>query len=84
MSQSKTSYHFEITNSEEIIHVFATIMSHSHDETLMDLWCPEEPRLNQRITTMHSDIPQAIETMLFNNLNQIMPAGSYSIRYLSY
>lgn len=84
MNQTKTSYHFKITTSEEIIHVFATVMSHADEETLLDLWCPEEPRLNQRITTMRSGIPQALETMLCENLNQIMPAGSYSIRYLSY
>lgn len=84
MNQTKTSYHFKITTSEEIIHVFATVMSHADEETLLDLWCPEEPRLNQRITATCASIPQSIETMLYENLNQIMPAGSYSIRYLLY
>ena len=84
MSKPQTSYHFKITTSERIMHVFGTVMSHSDEGVHIDLWCPEEPRLNQRITTTNADIPQAIETLLLENLKQMIPTENYSIQYLSY
>ena len=79
------SYHFKITTSDEIMEVFGTIMSHTPEGYVLDLWCPEEPRLNHRITLTTTDIPQAIEALLQNDLETILPLGSrFLIRYLSY
>ena len=64
IKMSQTSYHFEITTSERIIHVFGTIMSHSDEGVLIDLWCPEEPCLTQRINISKQDIGGAIEALL--------------------
>lgn len=79
-----TSYHFKITTSDAILEVFGTVMFRASDGIVLDLWCPEEPRLNQRITTTNADIPQAIETLLQENLKQMIPTENYSIQYLSY
>lgn len=48
MCTMATSYHYEIITSERIMHVFGTVMSHSDESVLMDLWCPEEPCLTQK------------------------------------
>ena len=56
-----TSYHFKITSSERIMHVFGTVMSRSDEGTWVDIWCPEEPSLTQRIRVSHQDIQDAIE-----------------------
>lgn len=84
MSQLKTSYHFKITTSDAILEVFGTVMYRISEGVVLDLWCPEEPRLNQRTTTTNTDIPQVIETLLRESLNQMMSVENYSIRYLSY
>lgn len=70
MDQFKSSYHFEITTSEKTMEVFGTVMSRTPESVVLDLWCPEEPRLNQKITTTIDDIPKTVETLLRKNLEQ--------------
>lgn len=50
MKRSKYLYHFEMLTTDEIYHVFATIMSHTATATIIDLWCPENQLLNKRFT----------------------------------
>ena len=64
MSKPQTSYHFKITSSERIMHVFGTVMSHSDEGVHIDLWCPEEPCLTQRIIVTQQDIGGVIEALL--------------------
>ena len=59
-----TSYHFEITTSKRAMHVFGTVMSHSDEGTWVDIWCPEEPSLTQRIRVSHQDIWGAVEVLV--------------------
>ncbi len=67
MDQFKSSYHFEITTSEKTMEVFGTVMSRTPESVVLDLWCPEEPRLNQKITTTIESIPKTVETLIHNN-----------------
>ena len=80
-----TSYHFEIITSNEIMEVFGTVMSRTPEGIVLDIWCPEEPRLNYRITTTKANIPKMMEALLGEDLERILPADScFSILYLSY
>lgn len=85
MCTISTSYHFKITTSNEIMEVFGTVMSRTAEGVVLDIWCPEEPRLNHRITTATTDIPKEVETLLREDLEKTLPSGRcFSIRYLSY
>lgn len=85
MNTSTTSYHFKIITSDEIMEVFGTVMSRTPESIVLDLWCPEEPRLNQRITTTNSNIPETVENLLRKEIEQFMPKGNgFSIQYLAY
>mgnify|MGYP007069834246 CR=1 FL=1 len=64
MCTNTTSYHFKITTSERIMHVFGTVMSHSDEGVVMDLWCPEEPCLTQRTIVIQQDMGGAIQVLL--------------------
>lgn len=66
-----TSYNFKITTSERIMYVFGTVMSWSDEGTLVDLWCPEEPCLSQRITVTQEGVLEAIKTLLRERLEQV-------------
>ena len=72
MGPSKSSYRFEIATSEKTLEVFGTVMSRTPEGVVLDLWCPEEPRLNQKITTTIIDIPKAVEYLLHENLEKIL------------
>ena len=73
MSQLRTSsYRFEIATSEKTLEVFGTVMSRTPKGVVLDLWCPEEPRLNQKITTTIEDIPKVVETILHDNLEKCL------------
>lgn len=63
-----TSYNFKITTSERIMYVFGTIMFRTDEGTLIDLWCPEETCLSQRITVAHENIAEAVKTVLRESL----------------
>ena len=85
MSRSKTSYHFEITTSDAIMEVFGTVMSYTPEGIVLDIWCPEEPRLNHRITTKNDNNPQTIEALLHEDLKQMnLTENNYLIHCLSY
>ena len=85
MTNCPTSYHFEITTPDEIMEVFGTVMSHSPEGVVLDLWCPEEPCLNHRITTTGENIPQVVKTLLQDDLAKMLPEkNGFSIRYLPY
>ncbi len=85
MSTITTSYHFEITTSERIMHVFGTVMSHSDESIMIDLWCPEEPRMTQRVNISHQDVRKAIEALLQERMEKtFISEGEFAIRFLSY
>jgi hypothetical protein len=85
MCDSPTSYHFKIITSDEIMEVFGTVMSRSSENIDIDLWCPEEPRLNFKVTLTTANIPQMLEDLLRDNLAAILPSGSsFSLSYLPY
>ena len=80
-----TSYHFEIITSNEIMEVFGTVMSRTPEGIVLDIWCPERPCLNHRITTTKANIPQLMDALLRDNLAAILPSEScFSLRYLPY
>lgn len=70
MGQFKSSYRFEIATAERTLEVFGTVMSRTSEGVMLDLWCPEEPCLNQKITTIIDDIPKTVEALLRENLEQ--------------
>ena len=63
-----TSHNFEIATSERILFIFGTIMFHTDEGTLIDLWCPEEPCLSQRITVDNENIAEAVKAVLRESL----------------
>ena len=63
-----TSYNFKITTSERIMYVFGTIMFRTDEGTLLDLWCPEETCLSQRITVDNENIAEAVKAVLRESL----------------
>lgn len=71
MGLSEAYYNFKITSSERIMYVFGTVMSHSDEGILVDLWCPEEPGLSQRIMIAQEDVLEAIKTMLRERMEQV-------------
>jgi hypothetical protein len=85
MNRSKTSYHFKIIASDVVMEVFGTVMSRTPEGIVLDIWCPEEPRLNHRITLAVTNIPQMLEDWLRDNLETILPSGNcFALRYLLY
>ena len=63
-----TSYNFKITTSERILFIFGTVMSRTDEGILIDLWCPEEPCLSQRITVARENIREAVKAVLRERL----------------
>lgn len=85
MCTNTTSYHFEITTSERVVHVFGTIMSHSDESVWADLWCPEEPCFTQRIRVSYQDTQEAIEALIRERMkNFFFSEGKCVIRLLLY
>lgn len=80
-----TFYHFKITTSERIMHAFGTVMSHSDEGVLIDLWCPEEPRLTQRVFVSHQNIREAFEALIREQMKKtLFLEREFTIQLLSY
>ena len=63
--------------------VFGTVMYHTGEETVVDLWCPEEPRLTKKITVGQEDIGDALKTLLRKHLEGLYATETpFSIEYL--
>jgi hypothetical protein len=81
--QANTTYQFEITTSERIMQVFGTVMSHSDEGVLIDLWCPNEPCFSQRVNISCPDIREAIVTLIQERMKiSFVSEGKYTIRFL--
>lgn len=85
IKMSQTSYHCEITTSEKTMHVFGTVMSHSDEGVLIDLWCPEEPCLAQKVIVSQYNIQETVEELLRERMERLIASDSpYTIQLLSY
>lgn len=83
-SQADTTYQFEIVTPERIMSVFGTVMSHSGDGVLIDLWCPDEPRFSQRSIISNSGIREGIETLIKYTMEKLFfSEDSYTIKLIS-
>ena len=85
MCTMATSYHYEIITSERIMHVFGTVMSHSDESVLMDLWCPEEPCLTQKVNVACHNIRENVEVLIQERMRSLFVAERmYTISCISY
>ena len=67
------------------MHVFGTVMSHSDEGALVDLWCPEEPCFTQKVSVSCQDTRKAIEALIEERiLGSFFSEGEFTIRFLSY
>lgn len=68
----KSLYHFEIQTTDDVWHIFATIMSIADSSMTIDFWCPENPMLTQRFTmplvdSVENYLQQFIKDRLIKN-----------------
>lgn len=67
------------------MHVFGTVMFHSDDGVLVDLWCPEEPCVTQRAKVSNQDTREAIETLIRERMAKaFLTEENFTINFLSY
>ena len=67
------------------MHVFGTTMSHSDEGVLIDLWCPEEPCLTQRVNVSYQDIRETIKALIRAQMEKIFDSERvFSVQFLLY
>ncbi len=72
MQDIKSAYHFEVHTADDICYVFATVMSRTDSNIIIDLWCPEYPLFSTRFTAplinnLADYLHNYINTMLLQN-----------------